>query len=159
MQLVDGTLVGALVLVNALGNVIDPQTQQAIASAQNPLGVDLFSPQAGPAPLSNTTIAVIATNASLSKAAINKVAQMAHDGMAQVIRPAHTMFDGDTIFALALGSATQAKFDPMQVSMLGSAAASTLARAIVKAIRNASSLHGIPAAFQPSPNRDRSGAT
>jgi len=75
---------------------------------------------------------------------------MAHDGIAQVIRPAHTMFDGDTIFALALGSRSQTRPDPttaaLQVSMLGATAATTLAQAIVKAVRNATDLHGVPAA-------------
>jgi L-aminopeptidase/D-esterase-like protein len=138
--------VGAIVVVNALGDVIDPQSQQVIggkstSSEGNPPPVNLFG---------NTTIAVIATNAALSKEEINKVAQMAHDGLAQVIRPAHTMFDGDTIFALSLGPRSQNRPDPattaFQVSMLGAAAATTLARAIVKAIRQATELHGVPAA-------------
>jgi len=144
-QLADGIVVGALVVVNASGDVIDPQTLHVVAGTRNPTGIGFLS-----APFGNTTIAVVATNASLSKVEVNKVAQMAHDGMAQVIRPAHTMFDGDTIFALALGSRSQAKPDPTMsasyVSMIGVAAASTLARAIVKAIRNATDLHGVPAA-------------
>lgn len=75
---------------------------------------------------------------------------MAHDGMAQVIQPAHTMFDGDTVFTLALGPRSETKYDPafaaQYVSMVGASAADTLARAILKAIRHASDLHGIPAA-------------
>jgi L-aminopeptidase/D-esterase-like protein len=75
---------------------------------------------------------------------------MAHDGMAQAIHPAHTMFDGDTIFALALGPQSQTMTNPTlaasQVSMIGAAAAITLARAIVKAVRHATELHGVPAA-------------
>ena len=144
-QLDDGVLVGALAVVNAFGDVIDPQTLQVIAGTRNPTGIGFLSN-----PFGNTTIAVIATNAPLSKVGVNKVAQMAHDGMAQVIRPTHTMFDGDTIFALALGSSLQTKLDPATsaryVSMIGIAAASTLARAIVKAVRHASDLHGVPAA-------------
>jgi L-aminopeptidase/D-esterase-like protein len=150
-QLADGVLVGALVVVNASGDVIDPQTLQVVAGARNPIGTGFLAD-----PFGNTTIAVIATNASLSKVEVNKVAQMAHDGMAQVIRPAHTMFDGDTIFALALGSRPQAKPDPSTlasyVSMLGAAAATTLARAIVKAVRSATNLHGVPAASEPPPS-------
>ena len=146
MQLPDGTLVGAIVVVNARGDVIDPQTQQVIAGTRNLPGTGFFASN----PFGNTTIAVVATNASLSKEEINKVAQMAHDGIAQVIRPAHTMFDGDTIFALALGSRSQTRPDPttaaLQVSMIGATAATTLARAIVKAVRNATDLHGVPAA-------------
>ena len=145
MRMDDGTLVGAIVAVNALGDVIDPQTQQVIAGTRNPMGGFIASN-----PFGNTTIAVVATSASLSKDAANKVAQMAHNGLAQVIRPAHTMFDGDTIFALALGTASQAGTTPsttaLQVSMIGAAAATTLARAIIKAVRNATALHGVPAA-------------
>ncbi len=140
----DGTLVGAIVVVNALGDVIDPQTQQVIAGARNPLGGFIASN-----PFDNTTIAVIATSANLPKDATNKIAQMAHDGIAQVIRPAHTMFDGDTVFALALGTALQTKeaaTTASQVSMIGATAAATLARAILNAVRNATALHGVPAA-------------
>jgi|SRR5579859_836181 len=144
-RLDDGTLVGAIVAVNAFGDVIDPQTQQVIAGARNPMGGFIFSN-----PFGNSTIAVVATSASLSKEAVNKVAQMAHDGLAQAIRPVHTMFDGDTVFALALGSQLQEKAGAaalaLQVSRVGAAAAITLARATVKAVRNATDLHGVPAA-------------
>ncbi len=142
----DGTLVGVLVVVNAVGDVIDPQTQQVIAGTRNPAGAGFLVSN----PFGNTTIAVIATSASLTKAQVNQVAQMAHDGMAQAIRPAHTMFDGDTIFALALGPKSQAMYDSpiaaSQVSTIGAAAATTLARAIVKAVRNATESHDVPAA-------------
>jgi L-aminopeptidase/D-esterase-like protein len=145
-QLPDGTLVGALVVVNASGDVIDPLTQQVVAGTRKPAEADLHSLN----PFGNTTIAVVVTNASLCKEHINKVAQMAHNGLAQVIRPAHTMFDGDTIFALALGSRPQMRPDmataALQVSMIGEAAAVTLGRAIIKAVRNATRLHGVPAA-------------
>ncbi|MFL5624990.1 MAG: P1 family peptidase [Ktedonobacteraceae bacterium] len=145
MRLDDGTLVGAIVVVNAFGDVIDPQTQQVIAGARNPLGGFVFAN-----PFGNTTIAVVATSAALSKNAVNKVAQMAHNGLAQVIQPPHTMFDGDTVFALASGSRPQTIPDPataaLQVSRIGAAAATTLARAIIKAVRKATDLHGIPAA-------------
>ncbi len=143
-QLADGTILGALVAVNAFGDVIDQQTQQVIAGTRNPMdSSSLFST---PSPFGNTTIAVVATSAPLSKEVVNKVAQMAHNGLAQAIRPAHTMFDGDTIFALASRSTAQTQLDPLQASMIGAAAANTLARAIVKAIRHATALHGIPAA-------------
>lgn len=143
-QLPDGTLVGAIVAVNALGDILDLQTQQVIAGARNTTGGFTFDNLAG-----NTTIAVVATNASLTKVEVNKVAQMAHNGLAMVIRPAHTMFDGDTVFALALSTQTQTHYTPataaLQVSSIGAAAAITLARAIVKAVRNATDLHGMPA--------------
>lgn len=146
MRLADGTLVGAIVVVNALGDIIDPQTQQIVAGTRNPSGDGFLASS----PFSNTTIAVVATDATLSKSEVNKVAQMAHDGMAQAIRPAHTMFDGDTIFALALGPRSSIRPDQataaLRVSSIGAAAAATLARAIVKAARAAHNLHGVPAA-------------
>lgn len=147
MQLPDGTLIGAIVAVNAAGNIIDPQTQQVITGTDQP--VDSQMSVTGN-PYENTTIAVIVTNASLSKDETNKIAQMAHNGIALTIRPAHTMFDGDTIFALSVGDRSQQRPDAataaIRVSILGAAAAETLARAIIKAIRHARDLHGIPAA-------------
>ena len=142
----DGTLVGALVVVNALGDIIDPQTQKVVAGARNPAGHGFLAAN----PFGNTTIAVVATNASLTKGQTNKIAQMAHDGIAQTIRPAHTMFDGDTIFGLAMGPKlqimTNSTIAASQVSTIGAAAATTLARAIIKAVRHATELHGVPAA-------------
>ena len=145
MQINAELIVGAIVVVNAAGDVIDPDTQQIVAGARNPLGGYIFSN-----PLGNTTIAVVATNAALSKEEANKVAQMAHNGLAQALRPAHTMFDGDTVFSLALGAREERQSSPdsaaIQTSMLGAAAATVLARAIVKAARHADELFGIPAA-------------
>ncbi len=145
MQLPDGTGVAALVIVNALGDISDPQTQQIIAGARNPSGKEFLSAN----PFSNTTLAVVATSASLTKDEANKMAQMAHDGMAQTIHPAHTMFDGDTVFALASGPRLTGRPDAataaVQISMLGAAAATILARAIVKAVYAARDLHEIPA--------------
>jgi L-aminopeptidase/D-esterase-like protein len=142
----DGTLVGALVVVNALGDIIDPHTQQIIAGARNPSGQGFLAANS----IGNTTIAVVATTASLSKHQVNKIAQMAHDGIAQSIHPAHTMFDGDAIFALAMGPKSQlithSTIAASQVSTIGAVAATTLARAIIKAVRNATELHGVPAA-------------
>jgi L-aminopeptidase/D-esterase-like protein len=145
-QLADGMRVGALVVVNAFGDIVNPQSQQVVAGARNPMGNGILADH----PFGNTTIAVIATDASLSKEEVNKVAQMAHNGLAQTIRPAHTMMDGDTIFALALGPRLQVRPDPataaFSVSMLGAVAAATLARAIVKAVQHATTLHGVPGA-------------
>ena len=143
-KLGDGTIVGAIVAVNALGDIIDPQTQNIIAGARNPVGGFIAAN-----PFSNTTIAVVATSAALTKEQVNKVAQMAHNGLALAIRPAHTMFDGDTVFALSLKRVQENKTElanAAQVSIIGAAAATTLARAIVKAVRSAADLHGIPAA-------------
>ena len=144
----DGTLVGAIVVVNALGDVIDPQSGQVIAGTRGTRKPDAVGfPVSNP--FGNTTIGVIATSAALTKEQVNKVAQMAHDGLAQAIHPAHTMFDGDTVFALALGPSSQtlhnSSLAAAQVSAIGSAAAVTLARAVVKAVRHATTLHGIPA--------------
>lgn len=145
MLLADDTIVGAIVAVNALGDIVDPQTQHVIAGARNPDGSGFLTAN----PFGNTTIAVVATSAALTREQANKMAQMAHNGMAQAIRPAHTMFDGDTVFALALGPTSQQLHDSplaaIQISTIGAAAATTLARAIVKAVRNATTLHGVPA--------------
>ena len=144
-QLPDGTLIGALVVVNAFGDVVDPSAQRVIAGTRGPMGGLLHGN-----PFGNTTIAVVATDASLDKDQVNKIAQMAHNGLAQTIQPAHTMFDGDTVFALALGPRAKRQSDPVlalqQVSILGMLAANTLARAILNAVHQASSLHGVPAA-------------
>ncbi|WP_376796984.1 P1 family peptidase [Thermogemmatispora sp.] len=145
-QLPDGTIVGAIVVVNAAGNIVDPASGTIIAGATGGAGE---AGAAGAHPFGNTTIGVVATNAALSKTSVNKIAQMAHNGLAQAIQPAHTMFDGDTVFALALGTETTTPPDPAaaaaQVSLIGAAAAITLARAIVKAVQRAKGLHGVPA--------------
>ena len=86
----------------------------------------------------NTVIGVVATNAKLDKAQANKVAQMAHDGIARTIRPAHSMMDGDTIFALATGKRAA------DVSTVGAYAAEMVAQAIVRAARMAASAGGLP---------------
>jgi L-aminopeptidase/D-esterase-like protein len=88
----------------------------------------------------NTVIGVVATNATLSKEGANKVAQMAHDGLARAVRPAHTMFDGDTLFTLATGQEPAA-----DVNLIGAYAAEATAQAIVNAIEQATSLAGVPA--------------
>jgi L-aminopeptidase/D-esterase-like protein len=132
-------IVAALVVVNALGEIFDPRTKTLVAGVQHPLEQSSEAQPTLARTMSNTTIAVVATNATLTKAQATKVAQMAHDGIAQAISPAHTMFDGDTVFSLALGSQpidNQTASEAAQyVTMLGTAAANTMARAIVKAIR------------------------
>jgi L-aminopeptidase/D-esterase-like protein len=87
---------------------------------------------------SNTVIGVVATDAKLTKAQATKVAQMAQDGLARTIRPAHTMFDGDTIFALSTG---EKKAD---VSMVGAIAAEVMASAILRAVKMAAPAGGLP---------------
>ena len=152
-----GVVVGAIVAVNAFGDVLDPATGQIIAGARpaklGPLKLGGSGPfadtlkvmqtLAGRTILSlatggNTVIAVVATNARFDKAQATKVAQMAHDGLARAVRPAHTMLDGDTIFALATG---QKKAD---VSTVGAYAAEVLAQAIVRAVQAAKPAGGLP---------------
>jgi len=155
-----GITVAALAAVNSGGSVIDPITGQ-------PWEVDLeieqeFGPQGKravqlpPLPESasaqNTTIAVVATDAILNKTQAAKVAQMAHDGMGRAIRPAHTMFDGDTVFCMATGKKklpqTTGFFSAAQaqaVTDIGHTAANCLSRAIIRAIFTAKSMAGMTA--------------
>ena len=143
--------VGAIVVVNAFGDVVDPGTGEVMAGPRDPGGQgfvntmerlhgDLSQTMLGFP--SNTTLAVVATDATLTKEGANKMAQMAHDGLAQVIRPVHTMLDGDTIFALATGQ----REAPVDMSAIGAIAASVLAEAVVRAVRQATSLADLPAA-------------
>lgn len=130
-QLTDGLLVGAIVVVNALGNVVHPKTGEIVAGArENGKFVDITERLLGAALSAgtNTTIGVIATNAILSPAAVTKVAEMGHDGLARAIRPAHTMFDGDTLFALSIGMHTS------DVNTVGILAAEVVGEAIVNAV-------------------------
>lgn len=156
VTLPDGSIVGALVAVNAIGDVYDEETGHLIAGARRPDGAGwLNASVAAPAsagdamlfPGAQTTLAVVATNASCSKADLAKIAGMAHDGMARAIRPAHTPFDGDIVFALSTARDAEAgqPAPAMMVGLMGAAAATALSRAIVNAVRAATSLHGIPA--------------
>ena len=107
MRLDSGLIVAAIVVVNALGNVVHPRTGEILAGGkENGDFVDLTERllDADLVQGTNTTIGVVATNATLSPAEVHRVAEMAHDGMARAIRPAHTMFDGDTLFTIATGS-------------------------------------------------------
>jgi L-aminopeptidase/D-esterase-like protein len=145
-----GTLVvGAIVAVNAVGDVIDPRDGAVVAGVRTPDGAGLADARrlvrpgtATPArPGQNTTIGVVATNARLTKVQATKVAQMAHDGLARAIYPAHTMGDGDAIFALSTGALESA-----DVSRVGALAADVMAEAIVRAVRQAKGIPGYPAA-------------
>ncbi len=134
LEIADGLFMGALAVVNALGDVIDPHTGAIIAGARaepgfaDTLQVMRNFPALAPASTSNTVIGVVATNAKLSKEEANKVAQMAQDGLARAVRPAHTMYDGDTIFALSTG---ELKAD---VNLIGAFAAEVFAEAIVRGV-------------------------
>lgn len=146
-----GIAVGAIVAVNALGDVVDPQNGEIIAGARKPMvggflnTAERIKGNLGQTILTfaSTTIGVVATNAYLTKEQANKVAQMAHNGIAMTIRPAHTMFDGDTIFSLSLGKPGKREGN---VSVIGSVAAEVVAQAVVRAVTQAEGLLGVPAA-------------
>jgi L-aminopeptidase/D-esterase-like protein len=143
--------IGAIVAVNAVGDVIDPNTGAVIAGARTADGERLLDTRAailsGDLPTSMqtgaaTTIGVIATDATLTKAQAQKIAQMAHDGLARSINPIHTLSDGDTIFSVATGlSKTRGN-----VMLLGVLAAEVMAMAVVRAARAAQGIPGFPAA-------------
>ncbi|MBN1993789.1 MAG: P1 family peptidase [Anaerolineae bacterium] len=143
IELGQNLLVGAIFAVNCFGDVVDPASGQILAGARKlPEGDFADTMQVlqqgaanGFAGQGNTVIGVVTTNVALSKESANKVAQMAHDGLARVIRPAHTMFDGDTIFALATGQAP-----PADVNLIGAFAAEATARAIVNAVKTANAV-------------------
>ncbi len=151
IKLPTGITVGAIVAVNAVGDVFDPQTGRIIAGARTPDGKALVNTMAAilrgeepPSPLtgSSTTLGIVATDAALTKVQATKVAQMAHDGLARTINPAHTAFDGDTIFALSTGRSAQ----PANVTLIGALAAEAIAQAVVRAIKAARGIAGLPSA-------------
>lgn len=139
----------ALMVVNAVGDVLD-EKGAILAGIRRRDGRGFEGPgvafrrlarmaELGFSSRGNTVIGVVATNAQLTKAEVNKVAQMAHNGLARAVLPAHTMFDGDTIFALSSGEV------PANVSVIGMVAAEVVARAIRRACRAATSLAGVRA--------------
>jgi len=153
-----GVIVGALVAVNSLGDVVDPRSGEILAGLRpvrlGPLRVGGRGPFADSlavmrrgvgrsilrlASRGNTVIAVVATNARLTKEQANAVAQMAQDGVARAIRPAHTMLDGDTLFVLATGKRRA------DVNLVGAFAAEAVGEAIVRAVGAAHGVAGIPA--------------
>ncbi|MCH8311310.1 MAG: P1 family peptidase [Chloroflexi bacterium] len=152
IDLGDGLMVGAIVAVNAIGGVVDPETGDLIAGPRDEeTGVMQDSMQLITSPgfgketetaPANTTIGVVATNASLTKAQANKLASVAHDGLAMAVRPAHLMGDGDTMFALATGTLDD---DELNMSRLCAATALCVSRAIVRGIRKAEGIGGVPA--------------
>ena len=145
-----GLVVGAVVAVNALGDVFDPDTGELIAGPRADAGdgmvsglAEIMTPgyvEASGSPFTNTTIGVVATNARLTKEQANKLASVAHDGLALAVRPAHTMSDGDTIFALATGESD----GPAEMHRLSGAAVLSVSRAIVRGVRAATGPGGIP---------------
>jgi L-aminopeptidase/D-esterase-like protein len=149
-----GLVVAALVAVNAVGDVIDPETGRVIAGVRTRDGSAIedikgllrSEHRLRAAVGGNTTLGVVATNATLTKAQATKVAQMAQDGLARAVYPAHTMYDGDTIFALATGD--HAADD---VTTIGALAADMVSEAIIRAVRAATGIPGYPAARDLGP--------
>ena len=148
LDLGGGVRVGALIAVNPFGDVVDPETGAILAGTRRlrgdvPAGtLDTMKGMLGKLALrfaSNTVIGVVATNAQLTKEGANKVAQMAQDGIARAVRPAHTMFDGDTLFALSTGDKRA------DVNLVGAYAAETVAQAVVQAVQAAEGIAGLPA--------------
>jgi len=158
---IGGIVVGALVVVNSFGDVIDPANGAIVAGLRSgrvgPVRVGgeayfadtlaTMKTAVGRGVLSlaartNTGIGVVATDAGLTKTEATKVAQMAQDGLARAVRPAHTMWDGDTLFALSTGRKRA------DVSLIGAVAAEVVARAILRAVRSAASAGGLPGLYQ-----------
>ena len=146
----NGLVVAALVVVNAVGDVVDPATGKVVAGMRNPdgtladarlllrAGVLQHSPRAG----ENTTLGVVVTNARLTKTQVSRVALMADDGFARAIVPSHTEGDGDTMFAAATGDWGGSA----SVTQIGALAADVVAEAIVRAVSRADSLGGLGSA-------------
>jgi len=149
ITLPNGLSVGAIVAVNAVGDIIDPDTGQVVAGVRNPDGsladarTLLRTGQTGPRPRAaeNTTIGLVATNARLTKSQAHRMALMADDGLARAIFPAHTQGDGDTVFSLATGQWT----GEVDITQIGALAADVMARAIVRGATAATGLPKIPA--------------
>ena len=144
-----GTTVAAVVAVNAIGGIWDYTSGLLVAGPRrqdgtfdDPVGILLdSSPPASPTGPVNTTIGVVATDAKLSREEANYLARVSHDGLALCIRPCHTIRDGDTMFAMATGeSAAQ-----VDLTSLGAAAVEATAQAVLRAVRKATGLGGIPA--------------
>lgn len=142
----DGFVVGALMVVNAVGDVVDSSTGEVIAGPRGERGgfvdtVAALRTRSRRVPEGNTTIGVVATNAKLTKEQTNRLATIAHDGLARAIRPVHTTGDGDTMFALATGEKEMAA---TRIIALETMAALAVERAIHKAVRAATPLAGVP---------------
>jgi L-aminopeptidase/D-esterase-like protein len=153
LALDNGLVVAAIVAVNAVGDIVDPTTGQTVAGVRTEDGKSLADARKllrsgvllrrpPPRPGENTTIGLVATNARLTKAEVNRLALMGDDGFAKAIVPSHTVGDGDTVFALATGQWT----GEANLTVIGAMAAEAMAEAIVRAAAAAESAHGVPSA-------------
>ncbi len=147
VSLGDGVVIGALAIVNAWGDVLDWRTGEMIAGVRDPEKKGRNTVQLlkeGSSYLgrsfSNTTLAVVASNARLSKEEVNKAAQMAQNGLARSLSPAHSMYDGDVVFALSTGDKEK------EVSIIGAVGSEMVAESIKRAVMAAETAGGIPAA-------------
>lgn len=152
VMLPGGLIVAALMAVNAVGNVIDADGKilAGLRAADDGGFVSALDAMTALASeklpeRENTVIGVVATNGALNKAQLQKVAQMAHDGLARAVNPAHTMFDGDAIFALATGGKLA------DTTLVGAHAAEMVAKAIRRAALQATSLAGVRAVRDRQP--------
>jgi L-aminopeptidase/D-esterase-like protein len=161
LKLPGGLVVGALAAVNCIGDVVDPDTGELLAGARAEDGKRLIDTMAemrrgatveAAARGENTTLGIVAANVNWTKAEAAKVAQMAHDGLARAIRPAHMPTDGDTVFALGTGGKPLAGL----LATIGALAADLLAQAVVAAVFYAESVSGFPAYrdLEPQMNAD-----
>ncbi len=150
----DGTVVAAMVAVNCVGDVRDPRTGRLIAGARTENGEAFLDAEAqilaGDDELpfaagENTTIGIVATNRTLSKVECSRLAGVAHDGLARAVVPAHTRMDGDTLFALSSGAGAVVD-DAGDYTRIEVAAAAAVSESILRAIRQATGLPGIPSA-------------
>jgi L-aminopeptidase/D-esterase-like protein len=150
LRLDSGLIVGALVVVNAAGSIVDPRTGKPVAGVRTADGRALEDPfalvrrgvsPAGPG-RENTTLCIVGTNARLTRAEALRVAEMAHDGLARTVVPSHTPNDGDTIFVLATGTLG----GPVNVGAAGALAGEAVSDAILRAVRAARGVPGYPAA-------------
>jgi L-aminopeptidase/D-esterase-like protein len=140
-------VVAAIAAVNAFGDVIDSRNGQVLAGVRTEDGRSFGSTadylKAGHRYIvdtgTNTTLGVVATNAVLTREQSNKIAQMAHDGIARAVNPCHTMLDGDIVFALSVGN------EDCDINAIGTMAAEVMEKAIVRAVSRATRLCGIPA--------------
>jgi len=135
VKLASGAVVGALVVVNPLGDVVDPATGEIVAGARddqdnfiNTARFLMDTASLPGSPYENTTLAVVATTARLNKEGATKVAQMMQDGVARAVNPAHTMYDGDVSFVLSVGE------EEADLNVVGTAAAKLVAESIVRAV-------------------------
>jgi L-aminopeptidase/D-esterase-like protein len=148
LVLKEGVTVGVMVVLNSLGDLVNPQTGELYAvgggfdrmTAPNVTRVAQSSEM-------NTTLVLVATDAELNKPQLTKIAQMVHDGLARAIRPVHTMLDGDTVFAVSVGWSKRKKLNmpPAEaVDRIGTVASDILIKAIINGLNSAESVTGFP---------------